>query len=103
LFGSLKRAAQLLMWVFSGALEGAASRLVGCPHNAIEIVPSMSVLTTLHENLPASSHCKWLNVVFPVHAVKAYMRSRGIIPLILNVYPFGGGYLNFHESRSVRG
>ena len=48
-------------------------------------------------------HQNWLKVVFPVHAVKAYMRSGGIVPLILNLYPFGGGYLNFHEGRSVRG
>jgi hypothetical protein len=25
-----------------------------------------------------------------VHAVKACMSSRGIVPLILNLYPFGG-------------
>jgi hypothetical protein len=70
---------------------------------AAEIFPSVSVLTVLHENLPATSHCKWLKVVFLVHAVKAYMRSGGIVPLILNLYPFGGGCLNFHEGRSVRG
>jgi len=70
---------------------------------AVEIFPSIPVLTTLHENHTASSHCKWLQVVFPVHAVKACMSSRGIVPLILNLCPFGGGYLNSHESRSVRG
>jgi hypothetical protein len=36
-----------------------------------------------------------VKAVFPAEAVKAYMRSRGIDPLILNLYPFWGWAFKF--------